>query len=106
MHLYKKKKSGGGVLALFLIFLCAAVLLVGGSRQMEQTARREQTALLKEAIDQAMISCYAIEGRYPESLAYLKENYGIQVDTEKYAVTYEVFADNVRPEVKVVRLEE
>ena len=106
MHLYKKKRNGGGLLLLLVVFLCAAVLLAGGSRRMEQTAQREQTALLKEAVDQAVISCYAIEGRYPESLDYLRENYGVQVDTEKYAVTYEVFADNVRPEVKVIRLGE
>ena len=73
---------------------------------MERTAKEEQTELLREALNQAVVSCYAIEGRYPESLDYLIENYGIRVDTERYAVTYEIFADNVRPGIRVIRLGE
>ena len=51
-------------------------------------------------------SCYAVEGRYPESLEYLEENYGIRVDREEYLVLYEVFADNVKPRFRVRRIGE
>ena len=41
--------------------------------------------------------------RYPSSLAYLKENYGVDVDEEHYAVFFSSFADNVLPSVRVVQ---
>ena len=46
--------------------------------------------------------CCAIEGAYPSSLAYLEENYGLVVNRSDYAITYEVFADNVMPNVVVL----
>ena len=107
MHLYGKK-GGPGLrrIGFMAVFLCAACLFLFASVHMDETAKREQTELLRDAINQAVVSCYAIEGRYPESLDYLIENYGIRVDTEKYAVSYEIFADNIRPGVRVIRLGE
>ena len=107
MHLYRKKNVRRlRLFSLAGIFFCAAALLWFASGRMERTAKEEQTELLREALNQAVVSCYAIEGRYPESLDYLIENYGIRVDTERYAVTYEIFADNVRPGIRVIRLGE
>lgn len=107
MHLYKIKRNGYVTYAIFLgVFLCAVLLLWMGSRRLGQTAEREQTELLTEALNQAVVSCYAVEGRYPESLGYLIENYGIQVDQEKYVVVYDIFADNIRPQVQVIRIGE
>ena len=39
-------------------------------------------------------------------MQYLIENYGIQVDFDQYAVSYEIFAENIKPRVKVIRLGE
>lgn len=107
MHLYGKR-GGPGLrpIGFAAVFLCAVCLFLFASVRMEETTKREQTELLRDAINQAVVSCYAIEGRYPESLDYLIENYGIRVDTEKYAVSYEIFADNIRPGVRVIRLGE
>ncbi len=107
MHLYKR---GGRLRARWFIgtgiFLCGILALEIAGTQMRKTTQAEQTQLLKDAIDQAVVGCYAMEGRYPENLDYLIENYGIQVDFDKYAVRYEIFADNIRPEVRVIRLGE
>ena len=73
---------------------------------MEETAVQEQEELLRRAVNQAVVSCYAVEGRYPESLEYLEENYGIRVDRDEYLVLYEVFADNVKPRFRVRRIGE
>ena len=103
MHLYKRKKSGILHWSSFLgVFLCAVLPLGIGSGRLKQTADKEQRELLEEALSQATVACYATEGRYPANLEYLIEHYGIQVDTEKYLVTYEIFADNVRPRIRVL----
>lgn len=107
MHLYRRKKKhflrGAAVLGLFL---AAILFLSWSSRRMKETAQSEQQELLTEAINQAVVNCYAMEGRYPESIQYLIENYGIQVDFDTYAVSYEIFAENIKPHVKVIRLGE
>jgi hypothetical protein len=48
------------------------------------------------------VECYALEGRYPESLEYLTEHYNITIDESKYAVYYTVFASNIMPDITVV----
>lgn len=107
MHLYRKeKKHLLRWAAAFGLFCAALLFLAAGSSRMEETAEREQKELLTDAVNQAIVNCYAIEGRYPESIQYLIENYGLQADFGKYAVSYEIFAENIRPHVKIIRLGE
>lgn len=56
----------------------------------------------ERAINRAAVSCYAIEGRYPPDLAYLKEHYGITVNDSRYIINYEAFASNIRPKIQVL----
>ena len=56
-----------------------------------------QTAVLDAAMQ-----CAAVEGAYPARLSYLEEHYGLIVNHQDYAVTYEAFASNVPPSVVVV----
>ena len=51
-----------------------------------------------------MVSCYAIEGAYPESFDYLKENYNLYIDEDKYSVQYMVFASNIMPTVTIIEV--
>ncbi|WMI82267.1 hypothetical protein [Anaerotignum sp. MB30-C6] len=67
-----------------------------------KTAQKEEALrIAQESIMRAAISCYALEGVYPPSYEYLKENYGIQIDEEKYTVFYDIFASNMMPDVTV-----
>ena len=88
------------------LFAAAIWFLAAGSSRMKETTLSEQQELLEDAINQAVVNCYAMEGRYPVSIQYLIENYGIQVDFEKYVVSYEIFAENIRPQVRVIRIGE
>lgn len=64
---------------------------------------REQGELsVRNAILNSAKQCFAIEGAYPSSLSHLEENYGLVVNRNDYAITYEVFADNVMPNVVVL----
>ena len=40
--------------------------------------------------------------RSPATLTYLEENYGVEVDSDRYVVFYDSFADNVLPSIRVV----
>ena len=79
-------------------FLSALANLSDG--QTEEGRRQ-----LEDAIRRAAVACYAAEGVYPPDLDYLQTHYGIQVDTARYMVSYEIFASNLMPDITVLELE-
>ena len=87
-----------GKIAVIALVLVLAVLMTGkiGSMHGEEEAR-----MVQDAIREATLTCYAVEGAYPESLDYLTEHYGLQVNTKDYYITYEAFAENLPPDVLV-----
>lgn len=84
--------------ALLIWFFCAVSQLEGGYA-------REGRQQLEDALRRAAVACYASEGIYPPSLSYLTEHYGVQINEERYTVFYEVFADNLMPEITVLEKE-
>lgn len=83
------------IAAVALLFLTALEQLASGGRE---TGRKQ----LEDAIRRCAVTCYAAEGFYPPSLAYLQQHYGLQIDESRYCVFYEVFAENLMPEITVV----
>lgn len=67
-----------------------------------QTAGKSSDAV-REAILRSAVQCYALEGAYPEDLIYLRDHYGIQLNTRAYFYHYEYLGANIRPNVEVVR---
>lgn len=105
MRLYKKKKMEAGPLfgiALFVIcFIFFFVAIVNVSDDVDEN----EIKTLKNAIDKAITTCYAIEGSYPENIEYIEEHYGVVIDHEKYAVIYDLLGSNVKPNVVVAPLD-
>ena len=64
-------------------------LFLNGVLSMSDRMDREGAETLRSAIARASVQCYAIEGRYPPSVQYLEENYGIKIDRSRYYVFYE-----------------
>ena len=59
-----------------------------------------------EAVKRASVQCYAIEGRYPPSVEYLEEHYGISIDRKAYNVFYSGWASNIMPDITIIPVEE
>ncbi len=89
-----------------IILLGVLTLILSGSSAVSSRADDEGTKVLEDAIRRATVQCYAVEGAYPPSVNYLVENYGIQIDSEKYHVFYEGFASNIMPQITVIREKE
>lgn len=86
-------------IVLTVLLLFGAVKLYGlVSRDLNEQA---ETALRQAVID-AAVQCYAVEGKYPESLDVLEQDYGVQINHERFIVTYDVFASNQLPDVTVL----
>ena len=85
------------VLAIVVV-LVLAVLLVNRIETAQGTA---ETDIVRDAVKNAAITCYAVEGAYPDDVSYLRENYRLAYDTERYMVTYDAFASNMIPDIFV-----
>ncbi len=66
------------------------------------SANEKSLEATRRAINRAAVSCYAIEGRYPPDISYLEEHYGVTYDHDRYIVSYEAFASNIRPVIQVL----
>ena len=86
---------------LLLIAVVAGVLLLFFAQHPEQLLEDSGTEAIRAAVQRSALQCYAVEGVYPSSLEYLEENYGLQVNTRDFYVTYEAFASNLPPTVVV-----
>lgn len=107
MKLRKRWKTGSRYKREIAVVCIATMLIVifiySGSKQTSSHTADEQQRIVEEAIKRAVVQCYAIEGMYPPDMAYLEEQYGIQIDEKKYIIHYEVFASNIMPDITVLR---
>ena len=97
----KKKRPW---LWLLLVLLVAALVIAATLiRDPARDLSEESAVAIQEAVRRSAMQCYAVEGVYPPDLAYLEENYGLQVNTEDFYVNYEAFASNLPPTIRVVK---
>ena len=91
------KKDVAAIL-IFIALIVAFVLLInnitgkGNGRELE---------IVRDAVKNAALTCYAVEGMYPDDLAYLREHYNLSYNEERYIVYYHPLASNLMPSIKV-----
>ena len=105
MRVQRKERNTAksvGFLGSAVFFLGIMGAFAAGALSFSGKAGAEGHKTLREAIARASVQCYAIEGRYLPSVEYLEENYGVQIDRERYNVFYEGFASNIMPEITVI----
>ncbi len=78
--------------------LAAAVLLVNRIASAQDSA---ETDIVRDAVKNAALTCYAVEGAYPDSVEYLREHYHLAYDDDRYLITYDAFASNMIPDIWV-----
>lgn len=105
IQVQKEKRSLSGYLLSILLFLAVLFFFLFGVRAMESKSEEESLASLRNAIQRACVQCYAIEGRYPPSVEYLEDHYGIVIDRDRYHVFYDGWASNVMPDITVLPAE-
>lgn len=89
------------------IALLMALLLAGAWALVTRIGTASdgaQTQFVTDAVRNAALTCYAVEGAYPEDLEYLRTNYGLAYDQSRYLVTYSAFASNLLPDIYVMEM--
>lgn len=89
-------------LAVFVAVLL--VFLLSLESVSESTARRQRESLEK-ALNRCVTYCYAVEGVYPESLAHMKECYGLSYDEDRFFVDYRYLGGNMLPDITILEKE-
>ena len=89
----------------WILWVLLLALLLGGFLLVFSGRERElgecSAVAIRAAVQRSALQCYAVEGAYPPDLQYLEDNYGLQVNKKDFYVTYEAFASNLPPTVRV-----
>ncbi len=104
MKNFKQKRSRyiwKSVLLPAIILGALIFILVFGVSRFSMINDEQSRILTEQSLKKAVIQCYANEGRYPADITYLEENYYLVIDTDKYFVYYDCWADNVMPDIAV-----
>ena len=67
----------------------------------ESTVNRQKESL-ETALNRDIIHCYAVEGFYPPSLAYIEEHYGRTYDKDLFFVDYQPIGSNLHPDITIL----
>lgn len=104
-----KKRSSGFLkklaLSLAVFALVFGVILTLVDR-IGSVSSEEETELVRDAVRDAVLTCYAVEGAYPMDIGYLKDRYGLAYNEDAYIVSYDAFASNIMPEIRVLQVGE
>ena len=95
MRINRKDIAAGAV---FVALIVGFVLLVNS---LTATSDGRESQLVYDAVKNAALTCYAVEGTYPESLEYLREHYKLAYNKERFVVEYDAFASNLMPTITV-----
>lgn len=90
------------IVLLTILVLCGVWLLV---TRVGSSSGAAQTEFVTDAVHNAALTCYAVEGAYPTSLEYLRAHYGLAYDQSRYLVRYDSFGSNLMPDISVTEVE-
>lgn len=97
-HILRRILSAAAVLSISM------ALFLYGISSVSESADKSYAESLQQALTRSAVHCYAVEGKYPESLNYLCDHYGITWDPHKYTVDYEIIGSNLMPSITVIPL--
>lgn len=88
--------------AIYLICLIIFFIFWQGLSSIDEATVSRQQDSLETALNRDIIHCYAVEGFYPPSLAYIEEHYGLAYNKDLFFVDYQPIGSNIRPEVTIL----
>ena len=98
MQKNKKLMYASIILIIAFIFIC--IINIDGFWDGKQ---EKSTKSIEDAVRKMALECYALEGSFPPSVEYLKENYGLIVNNDAYFYHYQANGSNMPPDIKVMK---
>lgn len=83
------------------LLLCVGLFL-WFSQAIGKQNLNELTHNLEETVRRDIVQCYALEGKYPESVQYLEDHYGLTYDKKSFYIDYLPIGENIIPDFTVI----
>ena len=101
----KTKKHGlaRGLALTLAVFAALFGGAVAAFQKIGSSSENMEEQLVLDAVRRAALTCYAVEGAYPQTLKELERGYGLAYNKDAYIVSYDAFASNVMPDIQVLR---
>ena len=101
----KTKKHGlaRGLALTLAVFAALFGGAVAAFQKIGSSSENMEEQLVLDAVRRAALTCYAVEGAYPQSIKELERGYGLAYNKDAYIVSYDAFASNVMPDIQVLR---
>ena len=91
------------MLSLLVVLVVALLAVLYLIKRPGKEVEADSLQAIGEAVRQSALQCYAVEGAYPEDVEYLRENYQLAYDEDRFLVTYIPFAPNVLPTIYITQ---
>ncbi|MCF0134659.1 MAG: hypothetical protein HUJ72_12400 [Blautia sp.] len=95
-----------GILFLVILSFSLCFLLWKGISYTSQDTLTREKQTLEQAVLNGAVHSYAINGRYPESLEALLEEYHITYDKSRFAIEYIPNGSNLIPSIFIISFDE
>ena len=101
----KTKKHGlaRGLALTLAVFAALFGGAVAAFQKIGSSSENMEEQLVLDAVRRAALTCYAVEGAYPQSIKELERGYGLAYNKDAYIVSYDAFASNTMPNIQVLR---
>lgn len=101
----KTKKHGlaRGLVLTLAVFAALFGGAVAAFQKIGSSSENMEEQLVLDAVRRAALTCYAVEGAYPQSLEGLERGYGLAYNKDAYIVSYDAFVSNIMPNIQVLR---
>lgn len=84
-----------------ILFIAIIVWFMVGLERTNSVSEDQKLRNVKQSVTNGAVLCYSIEGFYPENLDYLKDNYGLTYDEDRYLVHYRYVSADIFPSIMV-----
>lgn len=90
-----------------MLTVCVFAIFIGifiySISTVDTSNNERQEEILMSALERDIMHCYALEGYYPPSLAYIEEHYGLIYDKDEYIVDYRPIGNNIYPNLAIIK---
>ena len=94
--------------AAVLIFVALIIAFVFLINNITSKSSERELGIIRDAVKNAALTCYVVEGTYPDDVQYLRDHYNLSYNEDKYFVMFRErsFASNVIPDIIVEEIKE
>jgi len=92
-------------LGFLIIFIAVLFFVITGLNEARLSSDAEKVRFAEDSIRRAVISAYAIEGKYPSSFEHIQRYYGVNIDERRLIVHYRIFSPTIMPYFFVLQAE-